>query len=69
MNLISNNMNGYTFQELMDNSCKVKKLLDEGKFPIEGTTKDDYMIIGDLAIYKPFIPLQITPELKSQYKK
>ena len=50
----------------LDFGVQIKK---EDYFPIEGTTEKDYMIIGDFAVYTPYIPLYTTqlPE-KKQYE-
>ena len=59
-------MTGYTFNEMMEGGRIAKRMLDEGKVPIEGTTKEDYMIVGDIAIYTPYIPLYITGDTKNE---
>ena len=64
VNKFSVEMVGYTHKELLDAS---KQMIDEykstGKLPFENTTANDYMIIGDLIVYTPYIPLYTTDKL------
>ena len=51
----------HTIQELLDGSRAIKKQIDEtGEYPFS-SSKEEWMFIGDMAIYKPYIPLQMTP--------
>lgn len=51
----------HTIQELFDGGRAMKKQIDEtGEYPF-GSTKEEWIFIGDIAIYKPYIPLQMTP--------
>ena len=52
---------GYTLNEMLESSRIIASEIKKGKFPIEGTTEKDYMIVGDIAVYKPYIPLYTTP--------
>lgn len=47
---------GYTLSEMIEGGRLVAKDLNEGKIPA-GTTLQDWEIIGDIAVYKPYIPL------------
>lgn len=54
-------MKGFTFKEMIEGGQSIKKKIDEtGEYP-EGTTKEDWMFIGDVAVYTPYIPLFQTP--------
>lgn len=54
---------GYTLKEIIDGGRKVKREIDKtGKYP-KGTTKSEWMFIGDIAVYCPYIPLFQTPQL------
>ena len=54
---------GHTFDELLENNRILANEIKKGNFPIEGTTEKDYLIIGDFAVYTPYIPLYITPSI------
>lgn len=51
----------YTWREIVDSS---KRICEEyrlsGKLPIVGSGVAEYMIIGDMMVYKPYIPLYVT---------
>ena len=56
---------GYTWQEMVDISkrmCAEYRL--SGKIPIKGSGVAEYMIIGDMMVYKPYIPLYVTGGIK-----
>lgn len=59
---------GSTFNEMMENSKKIKQFIDKGIYP-EGTSKSDWMIVGDYAVYTPYIPLMMTPPPAQEFKK
>lgn len=46
----------HTFQEMLNNSKQIKQSIDQEIYP-EGTTKQDWMIIGEYAVYTPYIKL------------
>lgn len=52
---------GYTFNDSLEGGKILASQIKNGNFPIEGTTEKDYMIIGDIAVYTPYIPLYTTP--------
>lgn len=52
--------NGYTFNNLLEGSKILASQIKNGNFPIEGTGEKNYMIIGDFAVYTPYIPLHTT---------
>ena len=56
-------------QSFLEDGKILASQIKNGNFPIEGTTEKDYMIIGDFAVYTPYIPLYTTqlPE-KKQYE-
>lgn len=47
-----NTQEGCTFPQLLENGRTVKNLIDAGQ--IDGT---DYQIIGDIAVYSPYMDL------------
>jgi hypothetical protein len=47
-----NTQEGCTFAQYLENGRTVKKLIDDGQ--VDGT---DYMIVGDIAVYCPYIGL------------
>ena len=52
---------GYTLNEMLESSRILASEIKKDNFPIEGTTEKDYMIVGDIAVYTPYIPLYTTP--------
>ena len=60
MNSENTSRKGYTWTELMEGSKRCADEIKNGNFPIEGTTEKDYMIIGDMVVYTPYIPLYST---------
>tara|TARA_R110000868_G_C10584604_1_gene738962 strand:+ start:161 stop:373 length:213 start_codon:yes stop_codon:yes gene_type:complete len=54
---------GYTFDEYIEGGKLLASEIKKGNFPIEGTTEKDYMIIGEVAVYKPYFPLYTTPSI------
>lgn len=54
-----NNVTGHTLKEILENGTRLAKDILEGKIP-EGTSRSDWMIVGNLAVYTPYIPLFCT---------
>lgn len=59
-------LKGHTWQEMVETSKRIASEIKEGKYP-EGTGPRDWRIYGDMAVYCPYIPLQITPSMKEEY--
>lgn len=58
-------MKGYTFSQYLEGGRALSRSIAIDEIP-EGTSKSEYMIVGDIAVYTPYIPLMQTPEILKQ---
>ncbi len=68
---MKNKLQGCTWKELMNNSQNVADELRKGNCP-KGTKLNDWMIVGNKAVYCPYTPLFTTLDVynkTSRWKK
>lgn len=59
----NNEVIGYKFSDFIEGGRKIKKQIEEtGKYPFSSSASE-WMFIGDMAVYMPYIPLQQTPDI------
>lgn len=58
-------MTGATLKEILENGTRMAEELKQGRVP-EGTMREDWKLAGNLAVYIPYIPLQVTKDVPPQ---
>lgn len=55
----SDNLAGCTIVQYVENGRQVADQISSGTYPA-GTSETDWMIVGGVAVYKPYVPLYVT---------
>ena len=50
---------GYTIEELYVDGSFMKEYIIKNGYP-EGTTSSEWLFIGEMAVYRPYLPLYCT---------